>query len=173
MRQRLNRPFDSSYTGADIDTLNGAYILSRIHQNRHDTAIHIPPDVSNMDGKLCVGSPCHSTTAKPIRPSVPMDAPVASTLACPRADQVPTLPSAFSRNVLCFSTRLTPAGKIPGNARNKPPITGPKRSATKPARTVTSPPKTNRDTYSVGLVCLSESNLNPRCITLSPQPERP
>ena len=64
-----------------------------------------------MDGKLCVDSHCHSTTAKPIRPSVPIDAPVASTLACPRADQVPILPSEFSRNV-----RLAASVKIVADA---------------------------------------------------------
>jgi hypothetical protein len=63
------------------------------------------------------------------------------------------LPGVFFFCFSCFSINVAAAGKMAGNARKSPPISGPKRLATIPANAVTVPPKTNRTTYSYQRDC--------------------
>src|SRR3984957_13730526 len=55
---------------------------------------------------------------------------------------------AFSlRSRTCFSIKVALAGKIAVKARNRPPMTGPRRAAIRPATTVIAPPSTNLARY--------------------------
>lgn len=81
-----------------------------------------------------------------------MAAPRASSAAACRPREVFVIPAFrfFFRS--CSSTSVALAGKIAGNARKRPPNTGPNRLASKPAITVMAPPNKNRTPYSYHLV---------------------
>ena len=97
-----------------------------------------------------------SQTAKPkaARPKLPKPAPAASSAAASVPRRSPASPSFFLRSRSCFSISVVLAQKMPGKARNNPPVSGPKTCATIPAKTVTSPPSTNRKRYSYQRLCL-------------------
>ena len=70
------------------------------------------------------------------------------------------VPGAGSGNGLgTFGQAINPAGKIAGNARNNPPIPGPKLLAMRPAATQTNPPNANRSASSWGLMPFNAPNL--------------
>src|SRR6201996_922840 len=73
----------------------------------------------------------------------------------------------------CFSTSVGVAGKIAGNARNKPPITGPYDFAIIPVATVAKPPNRKRKTISYHLVRRRADNLNLITIYLSTRSQIP
>ncbi len=94
------------------------------------------------------GSPCHTTTAKIPRPTLPMAAPAASTPAAALPRAVLSWPASSFFRCSCFSISVAVAGKIAGNARKSPPISGPKCFAMIPVNAVTAPPNTKRPIYS-------------------------
>jgi hypothetical protein len=79
----------------------------------------------------------------------------------------------FFFSFTCFSTRVAVAGNIAGNARNKPPITGPYDFAIIPVATVAKPPNRKRKTISYHLVRQSADNLNLITIYLSTRNQIP
>lgn len=111
---------------------------------------------------------CHQITApKAAKPILPQAAPAASSAAAPFASFSPRKPFLALRPRSCFSINVALAAKMAGKARHKPPITGPKWSATRPATTAVNPPKVNRTTYSYGLACFNIAKLS-RTTIISP-----
>jgi hypothetical protein len=89
---------------------------------------------------------------------VPIEAPRASKAAARWPRDVFWIPAFLFLSSSCFSTRVALAGKMAGNARKRPPKTGPKCCATNPANNVIDPPKTKRIVYSYHLVRRSADN---------------
>ncbi len=73
-----------------------------------------------------------------------MDEPAASILAAFLPLAAPLSPCDSFFPFSCFSMRVALAGKIAGNAKNKPPMPGPNFWAIIPAKAVINPPKRNR-----------------------------
>src|SRR6185312_9773366 len=134
----------------------GHYIRSLAHQNNHPTVIHATHAKQSTTANPCDGTSRQTTKANAANPIAPMLAPVASTEASAAADFAPCFLCSHSRSILCFSTSEMLAGKIPGNARKRPPMTGPNQTATREATTVTVPPKMKRQRYSRGRVSFRE-----------------
>lgn len=101
----------------------------------------------------------HTTAPKTIKPKLPIAAPAASTLTASAARLVPLNPLRSLASFSCFSIKVALAGKIAGNAKKRPPITGPNSFAITPAPAVISPPNRNRTAYSYHLVSLREERL--------------
>jgi len=85
---------------------------------------------------------------KAASPKLPSAAPAASSAAASLPRRAPGRPASSLRSRTCFSINVALAGKIAGKARNRPPTTGPKRAAMRPATTVIAPPSTNLTRYS-------------------------
>src|SRR6267143_1001995 len=91
-------------------------------------------------------------TANAMRPILPIAAPAASRPAASLPRIVLSRRVAVFFCFSCFSTRVALAGKIAGNARNKPSTPGPHLLAINPAATVMAPPNANLRAYSYHLV---------------------
>jgi hypothetical protein len=100
-----------------------------------------------------LGSARQTTQAKAPRPMLPIAEPVASKLTDSAARRLFFCLS-------CFSISVALAGKIAGNAKNRPPMTGPSAFAIIPAIAVTKPPNRNRTAYSYHLVSEKAERLN-------------
>ena len=142
-------------------------LRARLHivsRNSHtDTEVTNHARVAPISTMLVpdAGSLSQTTRAKAARPMLPIAAPAASIPAASLPRSVPLLPARSFFRFSCFSTSVAVAGKIAGNARNRPPISGPKRFAMSPATAVTTPPNTKRTKYSYHRDCpnLDVSNL--------------
>jgi len=106
------------------------------------------------------GNVLHTTIAKQTKPRLPKADPFASSAAAFRPRTLSMMPDFRFFRVSCFSTKVALAGKIAGNAKNKPPNTGPACFAMTPADTVTAPPRRNRSAYSYHFVLLSPGMSN-------------
>src|SRR5258707_6738385 len=104
---------------------------------------------SNVDRR---GISRHTATANAMRPTLPIAAPAASRPAASLPRIVPSSPCCCFFCFSCFSTKVALAGKIAGNARNKPPTPGPHFLAINPAATVMDPPNASLRAYSYHLV---------------------
>ena len=133
--------------------------LLRVHHARVAAANHTK--VARRKTPIVASRGKHSqhTRAKPASPMQPMAAPAASTPATVRPRIVPSRPALALCLRSCASTRLAPAGKIAGNARNNPPISGPKRLEISPAVMHTPPPNRNRITHSCAWMPLIAASL--------------
>jgi hypothetical protein len=81
-------------------------------------------------------------------PKLPRAAPAASSAAASLPRRAPRSPTFSLRSRSCFSMSVALALKIAGNARNKPPVSGPNTFAIAPVATVAKPPSTKRMRYS-------------------------
>ena len=81
-------------------------------------------------------------------PKLPRAAPAASRAAASLPRRAPRSPAFSLRWRSCFSMSVALAQKIAGNARNKPPVSGPNAFAIAPVATVAKPPSTKRMRYS-------------------------
>jgi hypothetical protein len=102
----------------------------------------------------------HTTMAKQMSPMLPIVAPRASSATAHLARSTPSMAADRFLSFTCFSTSVAVAGKIAGNARKRPPTTGPNDFAIMPVATVASPPKRNRRTISYHFVCRSAERLS-------------
>src|SRR5579864_2676943 len=114
---------------------------------------------------------CHTRNAKIRSPRLPIAAPAASTLAASLPRAVALSPCSCFFSFSCFSISVALAGKIAGNARNKPPMPGPYFLAISPAMAVMRPPKKNRTASSCQLVCRRTEGSALTCMLF--QPHRP
>jgi hypothetical protein len=131
-----------SYTPSD--TLSHGYSAFRICQTVTETPSHRAVAPPRAIHARSLGTNRQTTNAKTNNPMLAIAAPAASILAAllPRAE--PLSPRDVFFSLSCFSMSVALAGKIAGNAKNKPPIPGPNFLAIIPATTVISPPKRNR-----------------------------
>ena len=102
-----------------------------------------------------LGSSFQTTTANVTKPRHPTAVPAASTPAVALARLVPSSPARRFFCFSCFSMSVALAGKIAGNARKSPPISGPNCLPIAPAIAVINPPKRKRSVYSYHLVRFS------------------
>jgi hypothetical protein len=86
--------------------------------------------------------------ANPTKPALLIAAPAASTPATSRLRNTPLTPARRFFSSSCFSIKVALAGKIAGNARKRPPITGPNLLPMIPTAAVIPPPMRKRTAYS-------------------------
>ena len=119
-----------------------------VRQMRIDNASHTATAVSKHSKAFHRVSSRQTTMAKQARPRLPIQAPRASRAVAFRPRSLSVIPERCFFSVSCFSTRVALAGKMAGNARNRPPKTGPYRLARSPAAAVIAPPNRKRSAYS-------------------------
>src|SRR5579864_4212553 len=132
-----------------------------------ETANQVRVAPASTSQALWPGMNCHTNSANMRSPMLPIADPAASTLTASLPRSVPSCPCSCSFSVSCFSIRVAPAGKIAGNARNKPPTPAPYSLAMIPAAAVINPPKTNRTTYSCHFVRLKAEESSLTCMSIS------
>lgn len=124
----------------------------RISQTPNAAADQAIMAVGKISNALWLGRNRQTNKAKTSNPMLPIADPAESTLAAFLPRVIPLSPALLFFCFSCFSTRVALAGKIAGNARKSPPITGPNFLATTPAAAVINPPRTNRTAYSCHFV---------------------
>lgn len=132
--------------------------LLRISQRLKDTPIQttLPIRIANHGSRW--GSVRQITSAKAASLRQPSDAPAASMLDAVRPRLVPSYTMRCFCCCSCFSIRLALAEKMAGNARKRPPISGPKRRARMPAVTMQTPPNMKRIANQWNLIPLSAAS---------------
>ena len=134
------------------------WILLR-RQSKMESASHPVSAASRAAAALVTGNNFHTANAEHDQAKAAQNCP--SCMQCghlPAADRVHYSRSKFLF-VSCFSTSVALAGKIAGNARNRPPNTGPYRLAMGPVITVIAPPRKNLTAYSYRLRSLERRNV--------------
>jgi hypothetical protein len=127
-------------------------ITLRPRQINTDTVNHITVAAASTRLMGRYGRKRQINNANTIRPMLPIAAPAASTPAACLPRLVPSSPLLSFRFLSCFSINVALAGRMAGNARNKPPKTGPACLAMIPAITGMTPPRRKRTPYSYHLV---------------------
>jgi hypothetical protein len=138
--------------GSFVFRLNTASCF-RMSQQKRATLNHAKDAVHRTTPRSWLVESSHTKKPNTSRPKLPNAAPAASAPAAVRPRFFPFLPVCSFFLASCFSIRVAAAGKIDGNARNNPPITGPNWIPITPAIAVTTPPNPNLRRNSRAVVC--------------------